>query len=109
MKKSRPPRHHDSASQKPAVGVAWYTSSEWSRVKAAAADPERFEESFEEWLAVAEDVLVKLRSAGVPAERFLVHADELAKWCDENGLRNNSSARAKFVSEQLQARNRDGA
>jgi hypothetical protein len=109
MKKSRPPHRHDAASQNPAVGVAWYTSSEWSRVKAAAADPERFENSFEEWLVIAEDALVQLRSTGLSAERFLVNADELAKWCGENRLENNASARARFVSEQLQARNRDGA
>lgn len=109
MKKTRPPRPRDLASQEPVVGVAWYTSSEWSRVKAASADPERFEESFEEWLVVAEDALVKLMSAGVSAERFLVNADDLAKWCVENRLENNSSARARFVSEQLQARSRDGA
>jgi len=109
MKKSRPPRRQESATQGTAVGVAWNTSSEWSRVKAAAADPERFEDSFEEWLVVAEDALVKLRSAGLSAERFLVSADELAKWCVENRLENNSSARARFVSERLQASNRDGA
>jgi hypothetical protein len=109
MKKSGPPRRHDSASQAPAVAVAWYTSSEWSRVKAAAADPERFEDSFEEWLVIAEDALVKLRSGGMSAERFFVNADELAKWCVENRLENNSSARARYVSEQLQARKRDGA
>jgi len=109
MKKSLPTRRQDSASQGSAVGVAWYTSSEWSRVKAAAADPERFEDSFEEWVVIAEDALVQLQRAGLSAEKFLVDADELAKWCVDNRLENNSSARAGFVSEQLQARNRDGA
>ena len=105
MKKSRPTRRPDSGSQGLAVGVAWYTASQWSRIKAAAADPERFEASFEEWLVIAEDALVKLRKAGVSADKFLVDADDLAKWCAENRLENDSAARARFVSEQLKARN----
>ena len=78
-------------------------------MKAAAADPERFENSFEEWLAIAEETLFQLQTGGVSAEKFLVNAEELNKWCIENHLENNSSARARFVSEQLQARSRDGA
>jgi hypothetical protein len=109
MKKAHPSRQHSAENRSsPTAGVAWYTSSEWSRVKAAAVDPERFEASFEDWLAMAEGTLVTLRKAGVAAQKCLVGADELRAWCLENGLENNAAARARFVSEQLMPRNHTG-
>jgi hypothetical protein len=33
-----------------AVGVAWYPPEGWERIRAVAADPERLEDSYEEWL-----------------------------------------------------------
>jgi len=82
------------------VGVGWYTEKEWAKVKAAAADPERFEETYAEWVEVAEDALAKLRSAGIHADRCYVVAAELLAWCLAHGRPNDGPARAAFVSAQ---------
>ena len=48
-----------------AVGVTWYAPEEWTRVKAAATDPELFENTFAEWEAMANEALATVR-ASVP-------------------------------------------
>jgi hypothetical protein len=109
MKKPRPPRRHNPENQQPLVtGVAWYTSAEWPRVKATAVDPERFEGSFDEWVAMAEKVLADIRKAGVAAQKCLVNADELREWCAEKGVANDAAARARFVSEKVKSHSHDG-
>jgi hypothetical protein len=109
MKKPRPPRLHGSGNQQPLVtGVAWYTSSEWARVKATAVDPERFEVSFEEWVAMAEKALADIRKAGVAAQKCLIDADEFREWCVAKGVQNNAAARAEFVSEKVRSHGHAG-
>jgi hypothetical protein len=90
------------------TGVAWYTSSEWARVKATAVDRERFEASFEEWSAMAEKALSDLRKSGVTAQKCLIDADELRNWCAEKGVENDASSRARFVSEKLRSQDHAG-
>ena len=53
-----------------AVGVCWYTEENWTKVKAAASDPDRFEDTYEEWTEMGEKALQGLQIAGVTAEKF---------------------------------------
>ena len=81
------------------VGVGWYTAEEWRKVKASAKDPERFEATFEEWLAMAEESLAQFRANGINAERSYVVASELLAWCLVKGKANEALSRAEFVSQ----------
>lgn len=83
------------------TGVCWYTESQWVRVKKTATDPERFEATFDEWSAMAEDALLELRKAGIIPVKVLIDPDEFSAWCKGKSKRNNASARARYVSEQL--------
>ena len=109
MKNSRPPLRYRSDSQRlesrrtVITGMAWYTPSEWARVKTTAVDPERFEATFAEWEAMAEGGLAELRKAGLLAQKCLIDAAELEKWCAARGARNDAAARAEFVSEKLRS------
>lgn len=85
----------------PLVGVGWYTEAEWAAVKAAAVDPELFEQSFIAWAAMAEEALAGIRRQGVEPQKILVKASELLAWCLAHGKTNDSAARAEFVSEQV--------
>lgn len=107
MKKPR--RRKAPERRQPLVtGVAWYTSSEWARVKATAVDPDRFEASFDEWVAMAEEALADLRKAGVAAQKCLINADELREWCAAKRVSNDAAARAHFVSEKLRSQSHAG-
>lgn len=85
------------------VAVAWYTPQEWARVKAVAADPEVFEDSFEEWEAMATDALHDMRNAGIISFKVLISADELQAWCLAHGKPVRADARAQYVLEKRRA------
>ena len=85
------------------VGVTWYSSETWAQVKANAADPERFEESFAEWEAMAIAALREFLRSGVQAVKFHIIPEEFFAWCALNNKLNNAESRAEFVSEKLQA------
>jgi len=91
----------------PHVGVGWYTAEEWAKVKASAIDAERFEESFSEWEAMAEESLSFIRAQGVDVQKSLIVASDLLAWCLAHGKQNDASARAEFVLYQ-DRKNHDG-
>ena len=90
------------------VGVTWYTEDEWHLVRTAATDAERFEETYAEWVAMAEESTKNMLAAGIVTERVPITASELLAWCIAHGKQNNASARAQFVSHvQSQRHERD--
>lgn len=90
-------------SQAMIIGVTWYTAETWARVKAAATDPECFEDSFEKWKAMATAARREFQRSGVRAVECLIEPEELLAWCAANGQENNSASRGEFVSEKLTA------
>jgi hypothetical protein len=84
------------------VRVCWYTEQGWAEVKAFAADPERFEASFPEWEAMANDAIAKFRALGMNVGKFLVNPSELRAWCQANGRENEGGARAQFASSSVE-------
>ena len=85
------------------IGVTWYTEETWARVKATAADPECFEESFEKWKAMAVAARRNFQRSGVLALECQIDPDEFAAWCERNQQENNSTSRGEYVSEKLSA------
>jgi hypothetical protein len=80
--------------------VAWYSAAEWRKVKEASVDSDRFEASYAEWQAMAEDALKDLHAAGLVADKFHVHAAPLLAWCLAHAKVNDAAARAEFVAQQ---------
>lgn len=85
------------------AGMTWYTAETWAVVKASASDPERFENSFPEWEAMAISAIRELQRAGVRAVKFQIVPETFAAWCMLNNKLNEAASRAEFVSEQLTA------
>lgn len=90
------------------VGVAWYDPAEWERLRAVAPDAEKLEPTHAEWLALAEERLASLRAAGHDVRRVPVRLAALQAWCAANGRRPDASARAAYVSAELQRQREDG-
>ncbi len=85
------------------AGMTWYTAETWAEVKASASDPERFENSFLQWEAMAISAIRELQRAGVRAVKFQIVPEEFSAWCTLNNKVNEAASRAEFVSEQLTA------
>lgn len=90
------------------VGVTWYTQEAWARIKAAARDPDRFEATHAQWLAMASKVFADLKAKGVPVVKFHIEPDEFQAWCIVRGKVNDAPARAAFVAEQIRQRQEAG-
>jgi FMN phosphatase YigB (HAD superfamily) len=89
--------------QSTVVGVAWYMEENWNKTKAAATDPERFEETYAEWSAVAIEAIADLKKTGMNAVKVLVISNELLPWCLAHNKPNNAASRAEFVAEKLRS------
>lgn len=85
------------------IGLTWYTEETWAQVKASAADPECFEDSFEKWKGVAIKARSEFQRSGVRAIECLIDPEEFSAWCTLHEQENNSTSRAEFVSERLSA------
>ena len=95
--------------KKPAVSVGWYDEEQWALVKANSTDPDRFEDTFEQWTQMAEAALAGMRSQGLHAEKYYVQASALLAWCIAHGKPNNAGTRAQFVSAMQSAEPRPSA
>lgn len=90
-------------SQSLVIGVTWYTEETWAQVKAMAADPECFEESFSEWKAMAVAARRNFQRSGVLTLECQIVPDEFLAWCTLHNQENNAASRAEFVAEKLSA------
>ena len=80
------------------VGVVWYTASEWASTKANATDQEMFEETYEEWLQVAEEALKEFRTQGLKVQRSFITLENLLTWCIAKDKKNNAISRSEYVA-----------
>ena len=93
------------SSNRTVLGVTWYSAENWSRIKAAAADPERFGATFAEWQAMADEALTDIQKTGVNPIKLSIRYEELLAWCLVHKKPNNAASRAEFVSERLRKNN----
>jgi len=95
---------------KTVVGVAWYRSEQWSRLRDTAADPDALEDTHEEWRKLARKMVLDMAGRGIQAERVEIDVDELTAWCRERKRAPDASARAEFTTRKLrQIREETGA
>ncbi|MFA6921130.1 MAG: hypothetical protein WC216_04755 [Gallionella sp.] len=90
-------------SQSLLIGVTWYTEETWGEVKATATDPERFEDSYLKWKAMAIKAQREFLRSGVRAIECQIVPEKFAAWCMLNNQENNATSRAEYVSETLTA------
>ncbi len=102
MAKRRPKtRRYSKEYVETASGVAWYDREQWERLRQVAADPERLEDSYEDWVAMAERAIRDIEATGLLIERVPVDTEELVAWCNERGRPIDGEARAEFAAQEL--------
>ncbi len=85
-------------------GLAWYRRDQWSRLRQAAADADVLEDTYDEWLQMAQKTMLNLAEQGVRAERVDIDLDELVEWCRAKNRPLDGKARAEFTSRKLKQR-----
>jgi hypothetical protein len=84
------------------VGIAWYRSDQWQRLRELSVDTETLEQTHQEWLTMATKTLDDLQKAGLRVQKVDVDVEELVRWCQERELPVDAKARARFVTETLE-------
>jgi hypothetical protein len=90
-------------------GCAWYRAEQWERLREISADRDELEESYEDWVAQAEESLQALREAGIDVEKVPVDVEALLAWCQAQGRQVNGEARAEYAVTMMQQRHADPA
>ena len=89
------------AQDKLVVAIVWYRPEQWQRVRDIAADADEFEDSYAEWLQLAEEKTKQLQGSGLRVEKVDLDSEKLIFWCNERGLEINAQARSLYAAERL--------
>ena len=87
-----------------AIGLARYRREQWQQLRSLAADRNKLEETYDQWLTFATKRLDKLHCQGIRAEKVDLDVQELSAWCARHGCPLDADARAAYVSEKLKQR-----
>jgi hypothetical protein len=90
-----------SSKQDMVVGLAWYRPQQWQRVRDISTDADDLEETYEDWLRLADNKLAELRASGLRVEKVDIDSEQLVLWCNEHGLELNAEARSRYAAEKL--------
>jgi hypothetical protein len=86
------------------TGVGWYRAEQWERLREISADGEKLEETYEDWVASAEESLREMRKVGLYAEKVEVDVEELLAWCRAQGRDVDGETRAQYAAVMLRQR-----
>lgn len=84
------------------TGIAWYSPQQWAKLRQVAADPEKLEATYQEWLAAFQRTFEQLSAEGVSLTKIRVDVAQLVEWCKEQNVQVNGPARARYVAHLVQ-------
>jgi len=84
------------------LAVAWYKSEQWQQLREVSVDSDELEDTWEEWLTIAERNLKNIIVQGVFSQKVLLDVEELQAWCKERGFQVNGESRSYYAAWLLQ-------
>jgi trans-aconitate methyltransferase len=86
------------------IGVAWYTPEQWERLRSLAADADTLDDTHQDWLKNATDLVQWLKKQGFRVVKVPLDIDEWVAWCQKNGKALDGTARSEFTSQKVSER-----
>ena len=84
------------------LGIAWYTREQYEWLLKSANDRDNLEDTYEEWQATAEKMMVKLSKPGVLPRKVHINVEELVAWCKSHKRPVDGAARTTFVADKVE-------
>ncbi len=82
-----------------ATGIPWYrTAEDYRDLLAIVTDADILPDTYEDWLAKAEDFEKEIKAKGGRALRAYIEPGNFPKWCTDNGCDVNAYGRAEFAA-----------
>ena len=97
--KKRKRKADDTASSH--IGVAWYRREQWDRLLEISSDRDELEDTYDEWVAMAEKRVKELGQHGYMLRKVDVDVEELVSWCNSLNRPVDGTARTEFVILKL--------
>ncbi len=83
------------------IAVAVYLPEQYARLLATAEDASDLEPTWQEWHTVFQETRQKMAELGMDLIEVTVDLDDLETYCQEQGLKNTSGARAQYAAHVL--------
>lgn len=87
--------------EKPITGILWWKPKQWEKAKEISSDNHIFDDTYQEWKEGAEKAFKNFRDLGITVYKIEIDLDELVKWCKDQNVPLNASARSRFVSMKV--------
>ncbi len=84
------------------LGVGWYTREEYERLLELANDRDDLEDTYEEWQATAEKMMVQLSRPGVLPRKVHINVEELTAWCKAHNRPIDGASRTIFAADKVE-------
>ena len=82
-------------------GVSEYPKEDYLEIYKHSVDKDQMEETWEAWKENKDQKVKEMKTDGRNTIDVIVYAEELIRYCRENGLELNGEARAQFVSVKM--------
>ncbi|MDR2561973.1 MAG: hypothetical protein LBC63_09420 [Holophagales bacterium] len=79
--------------------LPWFSSEEYDRARSVCIDKDALPATYEEWQKEAEAQSKLAESKGLMVAWAAIDPDLFPQWCESNGIKPDSDARAKFAGE----------
>ncbi len=80
------------------LGIGFYRREQWPLLIETAVDSHLLEKTYDEWMAVLDSSIGKIRAAGLEPELVDIDVEELLVFCKKEGLPNNAATRSRFIA-----------
>ena len=82
-------------------GIAWYRREQWSRLREVSADRDRLEDSYDNWLEIAQKAILDTTHTALSPRRVDIDVEDLVAWCRAAGRPVDAAARAEYTVTKL--------
>ena len=79
----------------------WYRGEDYDRIRLVVDDPDHFPETFQEWLDLANEQCAQAAAQGMIAEKVIVEAHGLARFCAEAEIKADAEGRMRYARDLL--------
>jgi uncharacterized protein YjdB len=86
----------------PVTGILWWKPAQWEKAKQISTDSHIFDDTYQDWKEGAENALKKLRGYGLTVYKIEIELEELVRWCMDQKMPLDATARSSFVSMKVQ-------